>query len=1139
MSIFRMKSGLLQKALSACLLILLFISYPASSASPGIADAKEAISQISISVLERKIEGVEADASLSVDEKSSLASLYRKTINNLELSSANQHKADAFILSKQDAPVKAAQLRKKTIEKKKLDAEDSLEVTSNTPIEVLEQLLLKEKADLAAVEANLQKTREAIKYQAGRPQAIREQLIEAKKLPVGLSGETEQPLAGSKKQSLIEAEGWLRKSQATMQASQIRMLDQELLSQATRLDLLVAEEEKAEHSVAFVRIRAKRLEQLVDVHRQYQARLTESRAETARVLAEGKHRLVKKLAGKNAGLSAQISDLTSRLKEVEQENSKISAEAQRLSDEFDRTRKKLSVAGLSQILGQILLEQRRVLPDTRNYSKKVRQIEGQIATVSLEQIQHNDELKALRDIDQYIADYTAGITDEEKLQIDDELQYLAADRKQFLQQAYKTGNTFLRTLSELDIAQRSLNEVAEQYGDFLSEHLLWIRSTSPISLSSFSILPAQWQELLAPTHWRDMLSTLYRQATSKPWMLFTLVIFFILRWKDKALRKALISTGDHVGDVMRDKISYTAWGVALTVLLALSWPMLIGSIGWQLLTALDSSVVSKNVGSALIFTAQALFFLRVYYVLCAQGGIADRHFKWPQASLSLLRRDINIFIFTFLPPGFIAFVVIYSDIPGHDEGLGRLAFVIAALALTALFYRVLNPETGALREFSTAQKKSAKVGIRYLWLLLAVVIPIGSVILALLGYLYSAGILLENLVQSMWLILEMVLLHQFVVRWILIARRRLALQEARAEREAMLAARENTDVPAGENTLELDEPKIDIDAVSDDVRKLLNTSLVILAVIMLWVSWSDMLPAFRIFDQVTLWQHKVSVEGIIEYMPVTLADIILAIITLIVLIILVKRLPAFIELLLRQRSEISPGSLYAIKSLTSYTLIAVGVSILFSKLGGTWSEIQWIFAALGVGIGFGLQEIVANFISGLIILFERPIRIGDVVTVGDVSGVVTKIRIRATTIRDFDRKELLVPNKEFITGRLLNWSLSDTVSRISVSVGVAYGSDVELATKLMEQSAIESKYIIDEPAPFVTFESFDDNALTLVLRYFIDNMDYRLLSKSELHEAINRKFAAAGISIAFPQRDVHLDTNQPLDIRIQREPKHS
>ena len=189
-------------------------------------------------------------------------------------------------------------------------------------------------------------------------------------------------------------------------------------------------------------------------------------------------------------------------------------------------------------------------------------------------------------------------------------------------------------------------------------------------------------------------------------------------------------------------------------------------------------------------------------------------------------------------------------------------------------------------------------------------------------------------------------------------------------------------------------------------------------------------------------------------------------------------------------------------------------------------------AALGVGIGFGLQEIVANFISGIIILFERPIRVGDVVTIGTTDGVVTRIRIRATTIRDFDRKELLVPNKEFISGRLLNWSLSDPIVRLLLPVGIAYGSDVQKAMALMKQAAEDNALVLENPQPAVTFDSFGDNALLLTLRCFIGNVNDRVPARSALHQVIDQQFREAEISMAFPQRDVHLDTIRPLDIRL-------
>jgi potassium efflux system protein len=254
-----------------------------------------------------------------------------------------------------------------------------------------------------------------------------------------------------------------------------------------------------------------------------------------------------------------------------------------------------------------------------------------------------------------------------------------------------------------------------------------------------------------------------------------------------------------------------------------------------------------------------------------------------------------------------------------------------------------------------------------------------------------------------------------------------------------------------------------------------------------------------------------------------------------VTIVAVRRLPALLEIVLLHRLELSAADRFTITTLSRYAIAMIGTVVVFNALGGNWSEIQWLIAALGVGIGFGLQEIVANFISGLIILFERPLRVGDAVTVGDVEGVVSKIQIRATTITTWDRRELLVPNKEFITGRLLNWSLSDPITRIEVPVGVDYGADIKLAMRLMAEVADRHEHVLKEPKPVVLFQSFGDNSLLLSLRCFVGSIDYRLGTRSELHDLINDRFREAGISIAFPQRDVHLHTDRPLDVRIARD----
>jgi potassium efflux system protein len=187
-----------------------------------------------------------------------------------------------------------------------------------------------------------------------------------------------------------------------------------------------------------------------------------------------------------------------------------------------------------------------------------------------------------------------------------------------------------------------------------------------------------------------------------------------------------------------------------------------------------------------------------------------------------------------------------------------------------------------------------------------------------------------------------------------------------------------------------------------------------------------------------------------------------------------------------------------------------------------WSKLQWLVAALGVGLGFGLQEIVANFVSGIILLFERPIRVGDTVTIDGITGTVSRIRIRATTLVDWDRKEQIIPNKTFVTEDLTNWTLSDSITRVILPVGVAYGSDVDQVQELLTEGAHNNERIVDDPAPAVFCIGLGESRIDFELRVFVrDPLDIMSLIH-EINAAITHTLHEAGIEIAYPQRDIHV-----------------
>lgn len=223
-----------------------------------------------------------------------------------------------------------------------------------------------------------------------------------------------------------------------------------------------------------------------------------------------------------------------------------------------------------------------------------------------------------------------------------------------------------------------------------------------------------------------------------------------------------------------------------------------------------------------------------------------------------------------------------------------------------------------------------------------------------------------------------------------------------------------------------------------------------------------------------------------------------------------------------KRSGMDRALQYAISQVVGYMVLIIGVVIVFQNTGMQLSTLAVFAGALGVGLGLGLQNIASNFVSGLIILAERPIKIGDRVEVGELAGMVTEIHARSTTIVTNDNISIIVPNSRFIEDTVTNWSHGDPKVRFRIPVGVAYGSDVELVKKALIAAGQSHEATLAKPEPAVFFDSFGDSALNFELVVWSDEMSYRPRRyKSDLNFAIEKGLREAGISIPFPQRDVH------------------
>ncbi|MGB3618645.1 MAG: mechanosensitive ion channel domain-containing protein [Catalinimonas sp.] len=223
------------------------------------------------------------------------------------------------------------------------------------------------------------------------------------------------------------------------------------------------------------------------------------------------------------------------------------------------------------------------------------------------------------------------------------------------------------------------------------------------------------------------------------------------------------------------------------------------------------------------------------------------------------------------------------------------------------------------------------------------------------------------------------------------------------------------------------------------------------------------------------------------------------------------------------RYNIELGLREVIGTITRYIIIVIGLLIVIQTAGVDLSALGLLAGALGVGIGFGLQNVTSNFISGIIILFERPIKVGDRIEVDDVNGNVVDISARATTIVTNDNIAIIVPNSDFISTRVINWSHRDRVVRFNFPVGVSYNEDPENIRRLLMEVARENDGVLRDPPPDVLFDAFGDSSLNFNLRVWTRRYtDTPAVLRSQLYYAVAKKFGEHNVEIPFPQRDLHL-----------------
>jgi potassium efflux system protein len=948
--------------------------------------------------------------------------------------------------------------------------------------------------------------------------------------------------------------------------SEVEMLRARLALVADRSSLVPLSTDLAQRRVAVS-------EELVALHAQM---AQEIRHEEARAVLDRVHELSRRVATDLPQL-AELATETQAMAELLLGQNGIIASAEQATRDLDTTRnfdaqlnrisqltvRKYEAYGNRGSIQRWWPDVPDDFPEPGAISRTLRNLDERIPEVEHRLITYEQQRAGARDLGRNtIRAVQKDLGESWTPELEDLAGELLSTRQDLLDGVIENGSRYSNLLTEYrTVAENFLTRV-DDVEKFLYSHILWSRSVPRPIIPRVRDLFAAMGWLTSSEHGQGIS---VNDADLGGNLLLTALVLVLILVSRPMLRRRLGGLADRAKDPQKNNVGLTVRAMGISGLLAAPLPMVLFLVG-TLIDRLGGSVFWMASSKALIELAIVAALIEAIRQIFAPRGLAEVYFGWPITATRPLHRGLLLTEALGLPLLYVALHLAFAgmrlDSPDelqlYNNTLGRMAFIAALLIFGISILSMLRPERKTepsdtdMRvpwpaRFSEYAFPTAFLGA-YPIIIFATIVP---VLLAVFGY-YVTGLLLSFQMLRTLLVATLVMVGGGLVH------------RSRANRRDRMLLTDDEDA--------LSETQLrELEAAEKQTTHLFRFAMIGILAIGLYSIWSDALPMLQMAKRVQLLPRiellqpvddssaglaaiakpsdssptpktdgeganagstaPISIPGTQGFAPnepspdqghpLTLWLLIEAILAAAVTIVLARNLPGVIEITLKRRTTLDAGARFAFSTLVKYTTTIVGSVVVFSLLGIGWSKVQWLAAALTFGLGFGLQEIVANFVSGLILLVERPIRVGDVVTIGTLMGRVSRIQIRATTITLWDRSEMIVPNKEFITTKLVNWTLSDSKRRIEIPLRVAYGADLEQVKTLLIEAAEAHSLVLDDPQPQALLLTFGDDAINFELRFVVD-FGNGIQAKDDVQMAIDHAFKDHHIEFALPQLRLRL-----------------
>ena len=1001
----------------------------------------------------------------------------------------------------------------------------ALNTLQNAPVDViaeaglssdeLAQVAVKAQAEQAELRGELSTLDDELMRRAERASDGRRELADAKAAIQDIGKQMDQ-VVEQPASALREARLAAMRATLAAKRAEAESLEQEIVAQPTLLSLAQRRRDEAQLQVAQAERRVKALDELVNKRRVADSEAASVELEKKVKEAAAKHPILEQLAATNSKLGAELAELTRDIERVRTQRDAFRERSARIEEQQASLKERVRQGSLSEGLARVLYEQALHLPERADFSASKAERERTLTALTAEMFRLEQRegpfQEVAPDFDTYRAKLEETIPKADADRIAADAWALLQERRALVGKIKAEQQRLFRLLDETDVAQDKMLREADELRTALDRILFWVPVSQP-GAAWFTDLAQSVATFLSPARWFAVLVALWHQI-EREWpaaVVIATVVALLLY-----LRRACVADLKRIAGEVRQsgpgQMRLTLRALLVSLLIALPWPVLAFSTGWALSTSVTGERFTNQIGTGLVVIAVPLLLNSLLWTFCAPYGAGPAHFQWRSDAAAAVRKAVWWLIVVLIPAAFVSAAMGRYATAAERATLGRIAFICVVAAYAWALFGLLRFDRPPMRGLIKERPEAWIVRYRYVWFAALTLLIAGVALIAAGGYLYAARSILQRLANSMWLVVVGIVVMDLIARWLLIERGN------RARAGAADAASSQVMVEGVPKRIE----QMESGHIDHQTRQFVGSLVGLSVVVGLFLIWRDAIPALSVIGNIALWNETVTLDGQAVEQAVTLADVALAIVIAFAMVAALRNVGGVLEMILPMRLRRDTGIRFAIGATVRYVIFGVGFVSVLSLLGVPWSKLQWLVAAMGVGLGFGLQEIVANFVSGLIILYERPIRIGDTITVGDVTGVVSNIEIRATTLTDADRRDVLIPNKSFITQQVINWTLSDPTSRLLLTVGVAYGTDPEQARRVILEAVKSCPTILREPSPSVVFSTFSASSLDFEIRAFARHMDDRLPLRHEINTAIASALKAAGIEIPFPQQDIYI-----------------